>query len=309
MDIKFLSEQTFLSDQTELSIRKIRYVMDHELVPNRTWFIDESAVGKARTFDEITTIFIACAAYLLDAGYKRESVRELITAISAPMPKNQRNPLRLPIIATAVKDTESAKLQFADGRYVRWVVTGNVGDWFVSRFETQSNLNPKIIIEIDIGQIRGRNRTTKGKRSRSVPLNPALQVVLRELERNPDGYVFHGAKGALLRAKRVLDIFKREIRNPLKTEFPAARGEISFAHGTIHSFRHFFVSEAFRQGATVAEIMDWVGHRSSQMVHHYRHLRPDDSQRRMQSINFISDDTVSPGNQPEPEVPRESQEG
>ena len=134
-------------------------------------------------------------------------------------------------------------------------------------------------------------------------------MVLRELERNPDGYVFHGAKGALLRAKRVLDIFKREIRNPLKTEFPAARGEISFAHGTIHSFRHFFVSEAFRQGATVAEIMDWVGHRSSQMVHHYRHLRPDDSQRRMQSINFISDDTVSPGNQPEPEVPRESQEG
>ena len=50
--------------------------MDHELVPNRTWFIDESAVGKARTFDEITAIFIACAAYLLDAGYKRESVRE-----------------------------------------------------------------------------------------------------------------------------------------------------------------------------------------------------------------------------------------
>ena len=121
------------------------------MVPTRNWFIDESAVGKARTFDEITTIFIACAAYLLDAGYKRESVRELITAISARMPKNQRNPLRLPIIATAVKDTESAKLQFADGRYVRWVVTGNVGDWFVSRFETQSNLNPKIIIEIDIG--------------------------------------------------------------------------------------------------------------------------------------------------------------
>jgi len=158
-------------------------------------------------------------------------------------------------------------------------------------------------------EIRGRNRTTKGKRSRSVPLNPALESVLHELERHSDGYVFHGAKGARLRAKRVLDIFKREIRDALKPEFPVARGEIGFAQGTIHSFRHDFVGKAFRQGATEAEIKDWVGHRSSEMVHHYRHLRPDDSQRRMQSINFISDDTVSSGHQPEPEVPRESQEG
>jgi integrase len=136
-------------------------------------------------------------------------------------------------------------------------------------------------------------RTTKGRRSRRVPLNPALEPVLRDLERHPDGFVFHGAKGALVRAKRVLDIFKREIRQPLSAEFPVPRGEIGFAKGTIHSFRHYFVSEAFRQGATEAEIMDWVGHQSSGMVHHYRHLRLDDSQRRMETINFLSDDTVS----------------
>lgn len=45
------------------------------------------------------------------------------------------------------------------------------------------------------------------------PDNLSLESVLRKLERHSNGYVFHGAKGARLRTKRVLDIFKREIRN------------------------------------------------------------------------------------------------
>lgn len=142
-------------------------------------------------------------------------------------------------------------------------------------------------------EVKGRVRTTKGKRSRTVPLSPQLKDVLVTLERHADGLVFHGVNGVRLRDKRVLDVFKQKIREPLKAEFPGVEGEVGFEYGTIHSFRHFFVSEAFRQGATEAEIMDWVGHRSSEMVHHYRHLRPDDSQRRMHSINFIEDDTGS----------------
>lgn len=61
--------------------------------------------------------------------------------------------------------------------------------------------------------------------------------MLHKLERHSDGYVFHGAKGARVRAKRVPDIFKREIRNALKTEFPVARGEIGFAQGTTRDSR------------------------------------------------------------------------
>lgn len=139
----------------------------------------------------------------------------------------------------------------------------------------------------------GSTRTTKGKRSRTLPLNGALKDVLLQQTRNSDGFVFHGPNGGKLNDKTVLDIFKREVRKPLASEFSVPEGEIGFQHGTIHSFRHYFVSEAFRQGATEAEIMDWVGHRKSAMVHHYRHLRADDSQRRMQSINFVEDDTVS----------------
>jgi len=146
-------------------------------------------------------------------------------------------------------------------------------------------------------QLMGSTRTTKGKRSRTIPLNSALREVLKELPHHKDGRVFHGPKGALLRQKTVLSVFKRIIRDPLATEFPIPEGEIGFEHGTIHSFRHYFVSECFRQGATEAEIMDWVGHRDSKMVHHYRHLRPDDSQCRMKSINFVEADNGSASNQ------------
>lgn len=139
----------------------------------------------------------------------------------------------------------------------------------------------------------GSTRTTKGKRSRSLPLNRALKEVLLQQPRYSDGFVFHGLKGGRLKDKTVLDIFKRVVRKPLAPEFSVPEGEIGFQHGTIHSFRHYFVSESFRQGASEAEIMDWVGHRKSAMVHHYRHLRADDSQRRMQSINFVEDDAGS----------------
>lgn len=135
----------------------------------------------------------------------------------------------------------------------------------------------------------GTTRTTKGKRSRCIPLPPALKQVLSEMQRAPDGFVFHGAKGARLRDRRVLEIFRRKPREPLKKEFLIPQGGIGFSDGTIHSFRHDFVSECFRQGATEAEVMDWVGHRESQMVQHYRHLRPDDSRLRMQSLNFLGD--------------------
>jgi hypothetical protein len=51
-------------------------------------------------------------------------------------------------------------------------------------------------------------------------------------------------------------------------------GEIGFPDAVTHSFRHFFVSEAFSAGATESEVMSWVGHRDSRIVRRYRHLRP-----------------------------------
>ena len=63
--------------------------------------------------------------------------------------------------------------------------------------------------------------------------------------------------------------------------------EIGFEHGRLHSFRHFFCSQCFLGGASEGEIKEWLGHADSKMVEHYRHLRSEDAQRKMNQIQFL----------------------
>jgi integrase len=72
-------------------------------------------------------------------------------------------------------------------------------------------------------------------------------------------------------------------------------GETGFEHGRLHSFRHFFCSQAFLDGASEGEIREWLGHADSRMVEHYRHLRGDDAQRKMAQIDFLGSQDDRPG--------------
>lgn len=144
----------------------------------------------------------------------------------------------------------------------------------------------------------GNARRTKGRRSRALPIHPQLREVLEGLERQPDGRLLHGPRGGKLKPDTVRRILIREVLEPLKEKFPTPEGEIGFEHGRLHSFRHYFASQSFLSGASEGEIMEWVGHRDSKMVAHYRHLKNEDSQRKMQQINFLGTDK-SPGVQEE----------
>jgi len=91
----------------------------------------------------------------------------------------------------------------------------------------------------------------------------------------------------MIKPDRARRRFISEVITPLTRKFPTPDGEIGFEHARFHSFRHYFISQAFRQGAPEAEIMNWVGHRDSKTVALYRHLRSEDAQRRMQQMNFV----------------------
>jgi integrase len=136
-------------------------------------------------------------------------------------------------------------------------------------------------------QLAGTMRTTKGKRSRIIPIHPRLREVLATITRGMDGRVFHAERGGQLRPRNVLTVFIRDVIEPLAENFPTPDGEIGFEHGRLHSFRHFFVSQAFLGGASEGEIREWVGHADSKMVEHYRHLGRKDALRRMEQINFV----------------------
>ncbi|OAI46012.1 hypothetical protein AYO44_12075 [Planctomycetaceae bacterium SCGC AG-212-F19] len=133
----------------------------------------------------------------------------------------------------------------------------------------------------------GNVRTIKGRRGRSLPVHAELKSVLQGMPRHHDGRIFHGPLGGKLKPDTVRNIFTREVIAPLKKQFPTPAGEIGFEQGRLHSFRHYFCSQAFLDGAAEADIKEWLGHRDSKMVAHYRHLRSEDSHRKMQQIDFL----------------------
>jgi hypothetical protein len=47
------------------------------------------------------------------------------------------------------------------------------------------------------------------------------------------------------------------------------------------------VSECSRLGVPEGELRDWLGHKSSEMVEYYRHLRVNETFQRMQALSFF----------------------
>jgi integrase len=133
----------------------------------------------------------------------------------------------------------------------------------------------------------GTARTTKGRRSRSIPIHPDLAKLLVALVKHPDGRVFHAARGGPLRPNNTLHGFVDQVIEPLERTFPTPEGDIGFKHGRLHSFRHFFCSQCFLGGASEGEIKEWLGHADSKMVEHYRHLRSEDALRKMEQVDFL----------------------
>jgi integrase len=131
-------------------------------------------------------------------------------------------------------------------------------------------------------------RTNKGRRTRRVPVHTRLRAVLEKLPRRPDGRVFGGPRGGRLKADTVLLVLKRDVLGPLKGRFPTPKDDLGF-DCRLHSFRHFFVSEAFLGGASEGEVREWVGHTESRIVERYRHLRNEDARRKMDGIDFLGD--------------------
>jgi integrase len=144
-------------------------------------------------------------------------------------------------------------------------------------------------------RLSGTARTTKGRKSRNIPIHATLKAVLIALPRHPDGLVLHAAQGGKLRPRNVLEQLLRHAIKPLADRFPTPPGDNGFANGTVHGLRHFFCSEAFISGASEGDIREWLGHADSKMVEHYRHLRSEDAQRKMDQIQFFDRPEQHPG--------------
>jgi integrase len=135
---------------------------------------------------------------------------------------------------------------------------------------------------------RHQARTTKSHRDRTLPIHGDLKPVLAGMPRLADDFVFHGPLGGRLKPDTVRNVLKREVLPPLEEKFPARGDDPGIAAGRLHSFRHYFCSLSADHDVPERLLMSWLGHRDSDMIHHYYHLRQDEARRQMAKIPFLA---------------------
>jgi integrase len=143
-------------------------------------------------------------------------------------------------------------------------------------------------------------RSTKGRRDRSLPIANELRPILEKIMRYPDGRIFHGPNGGILKPDTVRNILIREVLEPLAKRFPNAATKKGFRDGRLHSFRHYFCSTSATNGVPEQILMSWLGHEDSKMVRHYYHLHDKPSQEQMARLKFVE---TKPKEKPETSPP------
>ena len=134
---------------------------------------------------------------------------------------------------------------------------------------------------------KDRTRTTKNHRDRSLPIHPKLLTVLqRRFESKATAFVFTDHKDRPVTTDTTYTQLKRIVARLAEREDadPALRG---ISRGTVHSFRHYFVSTCSDHGVSPHMLMSWLGHGSSEMVNLYYHQRRDEAHRQMNNVHFF----------------------
>ncbi len=129
-------------------------------------------------------------------------------------------------------------------------------------------------------------RTTKSGRGRTFPIHSDLLAVLNTLPKSGP-FVFYGPRGGRVKPDTIRRILIRDVLTPLAERFPTAEGEVGFAEGRLHSFRHYFCSTCANNNIPEQMVMQWLGHQESDMVRHYYHLHDEEARRRMRGLNFL----------------------
>ncbi|HEX4613957.1 MAG TPA: site-specific integrase [Urbifossiella sp.] len=135
--------------------------------------------------------------------------------------------------------------------------------------------------------MRQESRTTKSHRDRTLPVHGELRTILDRLPRLPDHRVFHGPQGGKIKPDTVRNVLTRAVLAPLSAKFPADGGAPGIASGRLHSLRHFFCSTSADSGVPEQMLMSWLGHRDSEMIRHYYHMRQEEARKQMNRLPLL----------------------
>lgn len=144
-----------LEKRTRINRRKLRYCIDHQLVPGSPISVAVDESGRARRFSEDTGFGIVCAACLLDLGLKHEMIRRFIRGLlqlEFPGPGYPQS-----VLVAAMEKNLEAFADFGDGVYVRIrspEIKYDSGWLEIDTRQVPEEYQPRIIVTLNLGLIR-----------------------------------------------------------------------------------------------------------------------------------------------------------
>lgn len=151
-----------LANRTGLPLRKLRYVVDHNLVPGLNYKLAESEAGRPRRFAPDVGFGIACVTALLHAGLQRTAATEFVAAMLDV-------PFRWPsgkmlyghqVLSEFCRRGSEGRMFLADGVNVK--IDVKISDATVpakwcephTGATLAEEYEPRVVVELDIGRLR-----------------------------------------------------------------------------------------------------------------------------------------------------------
>jgi hypothetical protein len=143
-----------LSQRTGIPVRRLRYCLDHNLVPGLDIEISANEAGRPRKFHEDVGFGIACAAVLVEAGFGRTTARNFLEGLLQIKLPGQGGLALVAVLTSSV----AARAELGDGVNVRLICPdlGHDGRWSCpgNPAPLDSSYVPTTYIGLDLGRIR-----------------------------------------------------------------------------------------------------------------------------------------------------------
>jgi hypothetical protein len=144
--------------KTNFPLRKLRYVLDHQILPGTRIETDSQRWGHPRSFTDFEGFSIALAAALLGGGLRRELVAQFFDKMNdLKGTSKDRFGRDLGLLYAAFSDRKKRYLaDIADGQYVAITSGESRRKWsdLKSSNSAPVDYKPIVLISIDLGRLR-----------------------------------------------------------------------------------------------------------------------------------------------------------
>ena len=145
-----------LRERSGIDLRKLRYCLDHDLIPGLYIELTPREAGRPRKFAPDVGFGIVCAAELLNLGLPHETIRGFLAGLLSIKLVGRGQPK--PALLAVLERSAAATAYLGDSRFCRMVVDDYDFDsgWVAVSDTKRPNRNykPKVTVVLDIGQIR-----------------------------------------------------------------------------------------------------------------------------------------------------------